>query len=82
MKLSVSLPEADVQFIDEYLTRFDTESRSSVIQLAIGLLRENALREEYAAAFAEWDGGPDAELWESTVVDAERLLGEPAHATR
>ncbi|GAA3049844.1 Transcriptional regulator, contains Arc/MetJ-type RHH (ribbon-helix-helix) DNA-binding domain [Actinokineospora globicatena] len=72
VKLSVSLPEVDVQFIDEYLSRFDVATRSSVIQVAIGLLRESAMREEYAQAFAEWDAADDAALWESTVADAAR----------
>ncbi|MBM7775294.1 Arc/MetJ-type ribon-helix-helix transcriptional regulator [Actinokineospora baliensis] len=72
MKLSVSLPDVDVRFIDEYLARFDAATRSSVIQLAIGLLRETAMRDEYAQAFAEWDAEDDAALWESTVADAPR----------
>ncbi|RLK59297.1 antitoxin [Actinokineospora cianjurensis] len=74
MKLSVSLPEVDVQFIDEYLARFDAATRSSVIQLAIGLLRESSMREEYAQAFAEWDGSDDAGLWESAVADGSLVV--------
>ncbi|SES18006.1 ribbon-helix-helix domain-containing protein [Actinokineospora terrae] len=69
MKLSVSLPEVDVQFIDEYLSRGEGGSRSAVIQLALGLLRESSMREEYAVAFAEWDASDDAALWESTAAD-------------
>ncbi|PPK66768.1 antitoxin [Actinokineospora auranticolor] len=70
MKLSVSLPEEDVRFIDEYLGRAaEHGNRSAVIQLAIGLLRESSLRDEYLAAFDEWDAGEDALLWEPTAAD-------------
>jgi Arc/MetJ-type ribon-helix-helix transcriptional regulator len=70
VKLSVSLPEDDVRFIDEYSARIDVTSRSSVIQIAIARLRESELQDEYAAAFAEWDASADARLWESTASDA------------
>ncbi len=76
MKLSVSLPEDDVRFIDEYSARVDVASRSQVIQVAIGLLRESSLRDEYAQAFAEWDDSGEAVIWETTVGDGA------AHATR
>lgn len=68
MKLSVSLPEDDVRFIDEYSARVESTSRSSVIQLAIGLLRESTLQDGYAEAFAEWDA-TDARLWEPVAAD-------------
>ncbi|MDQ3579057.1 MAG: ribbon-helix-helix domain-containing protein [Actinomycetota bacterium] len=76
MKLSVSLPEDDVRFIDEYSVRVDVASRSQVIQVAIGMLRESSLRDEYAQAFAEWDDSGEAAFWETTVGDGA------AHATR
>ncbi|CRK56307.1 Programmed cell death antitoxin YdcD [Alloactinosynnema sp. L-07] len=72
MKLSVSLPEDDVRFIDEYSARAEVASRSSVIQLAIARLRESELQDEYAAAFAEWDAAEDAALWDVTAADASR----------
>ncbi|MEU6606703.1 antitoxin [Streptomyces shenzhenensis] len=64
MKISVSLPQEDVSFVDEYAVRTDAESRSAVIHAAIELLRQAQLEEEYAAAFAEWDGSEDAEFWD------------------
>lgn len=69
MKLSVSLPEEDVEFVDEYATRTGVASRSSVLHQAIGLLRMSDLEQAYAAAWREWDADPDAALWESTVAD-------------
>ncbi|MEU5805631.1 ribbon-helix-helix domain-containing protein [Streptomyces sp. HUAS TT3] len=69
MKISVSLPQEDVVFVDEYAARTDAESRSAVIHAAIGLLRAAQLEAEYTEAFAEWDDGEDAALWDRTVGD-------------
>lgn len=69
MKLSVSLPAEDVEFIDEYSRRTGSPTRSSVIQQAIALLREASLQDAYAAAFDEWERDTDAERWETTVAD-------------
>ncbi|MFJ9644761.1 ribbon-helix-helix domain-containing protein [Streptomyces sp. NPDC004244] len=69
MKISVSLPQEDVVFVDEYAARTDAESRSAVIHAAIGLLRAAQLEAEYTEAFAEWDEGEDAALWDRTVGD-------------
>ncbi|GAA3832041.1 ribbon-helix-helix domain-containing protein [Streptomyces chiangmaiensis] len=64
MKISVSLPQEDVAFVDEYAARTDAESRSAVIHAAIELLRQAQLEQEYADAFAEWEGSEDAEFWD------------------
>ena len=68
MKLSVSIPDEDVEFIDRYATEHAVESRSGVVQRALSLLRATELGEDYAAAWAEWDSS-EAEVWESTVAD-------------
>ncbi|MCH5676502.1 ribbon-helix-helix domain-containing protein [Streptomyces gilvus] len=64
MKISVSLPQEDVEFVDAYATRTEADSRSAVIHAAIELLRQAQLEQEYAEAFAEWDGSEDAEFWD------------------
>ncbi len=69
MKISVSLPQEDVAFVDSYVTRTDAESRSAVIHAAIEALRATELEAEYATAFEEWDGGEDAGLWDATSAD-------------
>lgn len=69
MKLSVSLPEDDVAFVDDYSAKAGMASRSSVIHKAIALLREASLQDSYAAAFDEWDDTEDARLWDATVAD-------------
>ncbi|MEZ0072178.1 ribbon-helix-helix domain-containing protein [Planotetraspora sp. GP83] len=69
MKLSVSLPEEDVAFLDEYVTRHEALSRSAALHDAIRLLRAVSLEEEYVAAFEEWDAGEDASVWDATSGD-------------
>ncbi|MFI6434721.1 ribbon-helix-helix domain-containing protein [Streptomyces sp. NPDC050759] len=69
MKISVSLPQEDVAFVDEYASRTEAESRSAVIHDAIELLRQAQLAEEYTQAFAEWDASEDAALWDRTSGD-------------
>ena len=68
MKLSVSLPEEDVRFLDEYSARADSATRSSVIHTAIALLRQTSLQDCYAAAFDEWDAD-EAAAWEPATPD-------------
>ncbi|MEO6469472.1 MAG: ribbon-helix-helix domain-containing protein [Acidimicrobiia bacterium] len=69
MKLSVSVPEDDVEFIDAYAATHGLESRSGVVQRALSLLRSADLGQDYAAAWAEWENSGDAELWDATVGD-------------
>lgn len=64
MKISVSLPQEDVAFVDEYATKTEADSRSAVIHAAIELLRASNLEADYEAAFAEWDAGEDAAFWD------------------
>jgi Arc/MetJ-type ribon-helix-helix transcriptional regulator len=69
VKLSVSLPEADVVFVDEYSERTATVSRSAVIHKAIELLRESLLEDDYGAAWQEWEASEDADLWSRASSD-------------
>ncbi|MFE2290080.1 ribbon-helix-helix domain-containing protein [Streptomyces sp. NPDC059452] len=69
MKISVSLPQEDVAFVDEYAARTDADSRSAVIHAAIELLRASNLEADYAEAFAEWDKSEDAEFWDRASGD-------------
>ena len=56
MKLSVSLGEEDVAFLDEYAARTKAGSRSAVLQQAVDLLRTRQLEHAYEAAWDEWSG--------------------------
>jgi Arc/MetJ-type ribon-helix-helix transcriptional regulator len=69
MKLSVSIPDPDVEFIDSYASEHGVESRSQVVQRAVALLRASELGDAYEAAWDEWTEGDDAEAWETVTAD-------------
>lgn len=68
MKLSVSLPDDDVKFIETYAKEHG-RSRSSALQRAVAMLRAAQLGPAYAAAFDEWEQSGDAAAWEVVVGD-------------
>jgi Arc/MetJ-type ribon-helix-helix transcriptional regulator len=69
VKVSVSLPEADVAYLDAYARSQGLESRSAVIHQAVRLLRANELGDAYEDAWQDWDAEPDAKLWDGTAND-------------
>jgi len=69
MKISVSLPAEDVEFLDEYARNLGVASRSAVIQRAVRLLRANELGPAYAQAWEDWAASGDSEAWDSAVGD-------------
>ena len=68
MKLSISLPDDDVEFIDAYAAEHGVESRSGVLQRAVSILRATDLGQDYVAAWDEW-AASDAEPWEGVTGD-------------
>jgi len=69
MKVSVSLPGDDVQFLDAYAKEQGLESRSAALHRAVRLLRTAELGGTYEAAWDEWRAEGEDELWESTTGD-------------
>jgi Arc/MetJ-type ribon-helix-helix transcriptional regulator len=72
MKVSISLPDDDVRFLDEFAARRKLDSRSAAVQRAVRLLRTSELETAYEAAFDEWVAGGDAALWDRTTADGLR----------
>ena len=70
MKVSVSVPDEDIAFLDNYAKTHRVASRSAVLQRAIRLLRASELTDSYAAAFTEWSGDPDNVAWDAATADA------------
>ena len=70
MKVSLSIPNADVEFLDSYAHEHGIKSRSAAVQRAIGLLRASELGDAYELAWQEWEQSGEAELWEPTAADA------------
>jgi Arc/MetJ-type ribon-helix-helix transcriptional regulator len=69
MKVSVSLPEEDVEFLDTYAQAQGLSSRSAVLHKAVRLLRGAELIPAYEDAFVSWETSPDAEDWDTTSSD-------------
>jgi Arc/MetJ-type ribon-helix-helix transcriptional regulator len=69
MKVSVSLPEEDVEFLDNYASTKGFDSRSAVVHKAVRLLRASGLGGAYEDAWHEWAEGDDVDVWDVTVDD-------------
>ena len=65
----MSIPDEDVEFLDNYTKTHQVASRSAVLQRAIRLLRASELSEDFAAAFSEWVDDPANEAWDNAVAD-------------
>ena len=68
MKVSVSLPAEDVQFLDEYARRHD-RSRSAAVHEAIATLRDGTLADAYEQAWVQWEADDEPALWDQTSGD-------------
>lgn len=69
MKLSVSLPEEDVRFLDAYAQKEGIESRSAVLHRAVRLLHSADLGHAYELAWQDWGRSGDAQSWDAAVAD-------------
>ena len=69
MKLSVSLPESDVEYLDAYVQDQHLGSRSAAVQKAVRLLRASELGAAYEDAWTEWADGDDRALLDAAAAD-------------
>jgi Arc/MetJ-type ribon-helix-helix transcriptional regulator len=69
MKVSVSLPEEDVAYLDAYARTQGLESRSAALHKAVRLLRASELGAAYEDAWADWADSDDGDLWDAAVAD-------------
>jgi len=69
MKVSVSLPEEDIKFLDAYADEQGFASRSAVLHKAVRLLRAVELSDDYQDAWQDWNTSGDDKLWDATVTD-------------
>lgn len=69
MKLSVSLPDDDVAYLDTYAEAQGLESRSAALRKAVRLLRASELGAAYEDAWTTWADDGDADLWDTTTSD-------------
>lgn len=76
MKLSVSLPDRDVQTIDDYAKLAGLDSRSAVLQHAIKLVRYEILKQQYLEQFRDYEGSEDEE-WANANLGVQLEDEEP-----
>lgn len=69
MKVSVSLPDDDVDYLDAYAQAQGLPSRSAAVHRAVRALKATELGAAYEAAWDEWSQSGDADAWESTAAD-------------
>ena len=72
MKMSVSLPAEDIEFLDAYVKDQSARSRSAALHKAVGLLRAAQLAGAYEDAWASWTSWTscdDAETWDAALAD-------------
>jgi len=69
MKLSVSLPDEDVEFLDAYAEEHGIESRSAVVHRAVRTLRASQLADAYADAWEEWSADKTSKYWDAVAND-------------
>lgn len=65
MKVSISLPAEDVEFLDAYAAAQGMASRSAVVHKAVRLLKAAGLGSSYEDAWSEWHD----EAWEQAAGD-------------
>lgn len=71
MKVSVSLPDDDVEFLDAYAEREGIASRSAVLHKAVRLLRAAELGAAYEDAWDDWEASGDRTRWDATAADGQ-----------
>lgn len=72
MKVSVSLPADDVEFLDTYAQAQGYDSRSAVVHRAVALLRAGELADAYEDAWESWTASADAAAWDVVAADGLR----------
>ncbi len=65
----MSLPDADVEFLDDYARSQGAGSRSAVVRKAVNLLRVFDLTAAYEETWREWSDSGEESLWDAAVGD-------------
>lgn len=70
-KLSASLPDEDVDFLDEYRKSSNpAKTRSAALHEAIVALRRGRDADDYLSAYDEFTRSGDADAWDPTAGDS------------
>ena len=71
MKLSISIPEEECEFLDQCVEDGLYTSRSAVVLRALRLLKNADLGAMYGEAFAEWQASAEAADWDGVDTTIE-----------
>jgi Arc/MetJ-type ribon-helix-helix transcriptional regulator len=69
VKVSISLPDEDIAFLDSYARSQGIESRSAVVHRAVRMLRVSELADAYEEAFTAWDDDGETVVWDTAAAD-------------
>lgn len=69
MKVSVSIPDNDLAYIESQVSSGRYPTRSAALHAAIKTLRTRDLEAQYAEAAREWHESGEQAAWEVTVAD-------------
>jgi Arc/MetJ-type ribon-helix-helix transcriptional regulator len=69
MKVSLSIPIEDLEYVDEQARLGRFPSRSAAVQAAIRLMRDREYADSYAEAWDEWDASGEGALWGAALAD-------------
>ncbi len=72
MKLSVSLPDEDIEFLDAYAQEQGIGSRSAAVHKAVRLLRAVELSDDYQQAWSDWTVSDEDSVWDVALEDGLR----------
>ena len=65
----MSLPDADVAVLDEFVRSAGLPSRSAAVAHAVRLLRLPHLEDDYTTAWEEWDASGERAAWDTATGD-------------
>jgi Arc/MetJ-type ribon-helix-helix transcriptional regulator len=69
VKVSVSLPEDDIKFLDSYTSQQGCSSRSAALHRAVTMLWSDQLMDAYEDAWREWEASGEADIWDAVTAD-------------
>jgi len=72
MKVSISLSDEDLEFVDSQTRAGRYPTRSAAVQAAIRIMRDREHVDSYAAAWDEWDSSGDSAIWDAAADDGIR----------
>lgn len=69
MKVSVSLPAEDIEFLDVYARATGYRSRSAALHQAVAVLRSGQLASAYEDAWLTWKETGEDDAWNAVTAD-------------